>query len=92
VTDKIEAFLTEVRNAPGFVEASIADPKWLDQLAGIERGLKTVDREADNDPAMLDALDEIQAVIDRADLTLKQRLLKVGRILGELRDTLKIVH
>jgi len=59
MSDKIDAFLTEVRNMPGFVTASAADPKWIEQLAGVERGLNAVDRAADNNPAMLDALDKI---------------------------------
>jgi hypothetical protein len=39
MSDKIDAFLTEVRNMPGFVTASATDPKWIEQLAGVERGL-----------------------------------------------------
>jgi hypothetical protein len=92
MTAKIDAFLIEVRNMPGFVAASATDPKWIEQLAGIDRGLNAVDRQADNDPAMLDVLDKIQDAIGRAGLSLKERLLEVGKLLNEARDTIKIVH
>jgi hypothetical protein len=89
---KIDAFLTEVQKLPGFVKASASDPKWLERFDAMARGLATVDREADNNPAMLDTLDKIQDVIGRADLSLKERLLEVAKLLTEVRDTLKITH
>jgi hypothetical protein len=92
MSTKIESFITEVRNMSGFVSASAADPRWIEQLAAIERGLNTVDREADNNPAMLEALDKIQDVISRSDLSIKQRLLAIVEVLVRLRDTIKIVH
>jgi hypothetical protein len=92
MTAKIDAFLTEVRTMPGFVAASATDPKWIEHLAGIERGLNAVDRAADNNPAMLDALDKIRDVIGRADLSTKAKLLEVGKLLTQVRDTIKITH
>jgi hypothetical protein len=92
MSTKIDAFLAELRSLPGFVAASAANPKWTADLAAVERGLNAVDREADNNPAMLDALDKIQEVIDRRDLSLKQRLLAIAELLVRVRDTIKIAH
>jgi hypothetical protein len=89
---KIDAFLAEVRNMPHFVAASASDPKWIEQLDAIERGLNAVERQADNDPAMRDALDNIRDVIGRSDLSLKERLLEVGKIFVQVRDSIKITH
>jgi hypothetical protein len=92
MSTKIDSFITEARNMPGFVAASATDPNWIEQLAGIERGLNAIDRAADNNPAMLDALDKIHAVISRSDLSIKQRLLAIGELLVSARDSIKIVH
>jgi hypothetical protein len=92
MSEKFDAFIAEVRNMPGFVAAAAADPKWIGELESIERALHTVDRQADNSPAMLDALDRIQDVISRTDLSLKERLLEVGRLLTTVRDAIKITH
>jgi hypothetical protein len=92
MSTKIDSFITEVRNMPGFVAASAIDPTWLETLEGMERCLDAIDRNADTNPVMLDTLDDIQAVIDRSDLTLKQRLLKIVELLVRVRDTIKIVN
>ena len=92
MSEKLGAFIAELRNMPGFVAAASTDPKWVGMLESIERALNAVDRQADNSPAMLDALDKIQDVISRHDLSLKERLLEVGRLLTTVRDTIKITH
>ena len=92
MNSKIDAFLSEVRNMPAFVTAAAADPEWFTAFAGIERGLNALSRLADNDPAIIDIFDEVQTVIGRGDLSLKQRLLEVGRLLTQVRDMIKITH
>jgi hypothetical protein len=92
MTDKIEAFITEVRNMPGFVAASATDPKWIAELEALERLLNALDRQADDDPGMIEIFDKIQSVVGRADLPIKQRLLEVGKLLAQVRDAIKIVH
>jgi hypothetical protein len=89
---KIDAFITEVRNMPGFVKASATDPKWIAGLEAIERGLNAIDRKADDDPGMIEIFDRIQSVVDRVDLPIKQRLLEVGKLSAQARDAIKIVH
>jgi len=37
MSERIDTFLAEVRNMPGFVTASATDPKWFDMLESIER-------------------------------------------------------
>jgi hypothetical protein len=92
MTAKIDAFLAEVRNMPGFVAAVAKDPERIQEIEGIECALLAVDRLANDDPAIIDIFDKIQDVIGRADLSLKQRLLEVGRLLTLVRDTIKFVH
>ena len=89
---KIDAFLNEVRNMPGFVAASATEPKWIAEMDGLERALNAIERKADDDPQMIEILDKIQAVVGRADLPIKERLLTVGKLLTEARDLIKIVH
>lgn len=88
----IDKFLNEVRNAPSFVKASAADPKWIGELEAIERVLNNLDRKADDDPQLMETMDNIQSVVGHRDLSIKQRLLGVGKLLTQARDAIKIVH
>jgi hypothetical protein len=89
---KIDAFIAEIRSQPAFVAAAASDSKFSDHLDNIERGLNFVDRQADNDPATIEIFDKIQDVIARNDMSLKQRLLEVEKLLTEVRDDGRIVH
>jgi hypothetical protein len=88
----INAFITEIQNVPTFAAAAASDPKWLAELERIERGLNAVDRQADDDPAIIEIFDKIQATICRADLSLVDRLLEVGRLLTQVRDGERTVN
>jgi hypothetical protein len=92
MSSKIDAFISEVRCRPGFVAASATDSNWIDQLAAIERLLYSIDRMADDDPAILEIFDKIQEVIGRRDFATKAKLLDLGRLLAQVRDTIKFVH
>jgi hypothetical protein len=92
VSTQIDAFLIEVRNMPGFMKASASDPMWLEKLDGMERTFNGVERLADEDIRFLEIADKMQAVISHADLSTKAKLLEVGRLLAQARDTIKIVH
>jgi hypothetical protein len=85
---KIDAFVEQIRKRPKFVAAAASDPKWIGQLEAIRQFLHAVHR----NPEMIGASDKILAVIDRSDLSLKQRVLAVGKLLTQIRDTIKIVH
>jgi hypothetical protein len=61
----------------------------LDEHVGaIERGLAAVY----GNPEMIEAFDRIQAVIGRYSLSIKQRLLEVGKLLTEVRYAGRIIH
>ena len=89
---RLDTFLIEVRTAPGFVDAAASDSKWFAELEKIERALKAVDRLADNDPTVIDILDSIQDVVGRTDLSVKARLIEVGKLLVLARATLMTAH
>ena len=89
---KIEKFISQIRSRPAFVAAAASDAKWSNDLDNFERGLKFADRLADSDPAMLEIVDKIQNVIGRNDLSLKQQLLEVVKLLTQARDAGRIVH
>ena len=86
MSDKIDSFISEIRNRPKFIAAAASDSNLSDHLNNIERGLFFLDRQADNDPATIEIFDKILIVIGRNDLTLKQRLLELGKLLVQFRD------
>jgi hypothetical protein len=92
VTDKIEIFISEIRNWPEFVAAAASDSRLPEHVDAIERGLNFIDRKADDDPATIEIFDKIVAVIGRSDLSLKERLLEVGKLLVQFRDAGRITH
>jgi hypothetical protein len=92
MSNKIDVFLTEVRNMPKFVAASAIDPKWTEQLAAVERLLNAIDRKADDDPATIEIFDKILAVIDRSNLSLKERLLAIVELFVQFRDAQGVRH
>lgn len=89
---KIDAFLTDVRNMLGFVAAVTKDPERIQEIEAIERALIAVDQLADENPIVLDIFDKIQATIGRADLSMKAKLLEVGRLLTQARAVGKVIH
>ena len=89
---RIDAFLTEIRNALSFVKVSAADPKWIGELEAIECVLNNLDRKAGDDPQLMETMDNIQSVVGHRDLSIKQRLLGVGKLLTQARDAIRIVH
>jgi hypothetical protein len=54
--------------------------------------LNKLDRQADDDPRMIEAIDKIQGVVGRRDLSIKQRLLEVGKLLVQVRDAQGVRH
>jgi hypothetical protein len=86
VSAKTDAFLAEIRAMPNFVTAAATDPKWGDHLDNIERGINAIDRRADDDPATIEILDRIHALFGRNDLSMKERLLGLCKLLVEFRD------
>jgi hypothetical protein len=83
---RTDAFLAEIRAMPNFVAAAATDSKWGKHLDNIERGINAIDRRADDDPATIDILDRIHALLDRGDLSMKKRLLGLYKLLVEFRD------
>jgi hypothetical protein len=62
---KTGAFLAEIRAMPKFATAAASDSKWSEHLANIERGINAIDRRADDDPATIEILDRIHAILGR---------------------------
>jgi len=89
---KIDAFLAKIRARPAFVAAANSDGSWYKHLDAIERGLSFLDRKADDDPQIIEILDKIQSVVARDDLSLKERLLEVGKFFVQIRDAGRSVN
>jgi hypothetical protein len=88
MTAKIDAFLTEIRARPEFVAAAAANPQRVKDMLVIEQGVALLYLY----PAFIDVLDELDAVVARRDLSIKQRLDEVTRILTQARDAGRAVH
>jgi hypothetical protein len=86
VNDHIDRFISSIRIWPAFVAAAASDPQWSNHLDNIERGLNGIDQKADDDPRLIEILDEMLAVVARDDLSLKERLLMVGKLFVQVRD------
>lgn len=88
MTPKIDTFIAEIRTRPEFTAGVAADPKKADDLAAIEDGLVALYRDA----SLVDAFDKLEAAIDRRDLSMKQKLLAIGKILTAARDAGRSVN
>jgi hypothetical protein len=88
MTDKIDAFIAEIRARPEFIAAAAVDRTKADGLAAMEDGLAGLYQ----DPTFIDIFDELDAVICRRDLSIKQKLDEVTRVLTLARDAIMMVH
>jgi hypothetical protein len=89
---KFEAFIAEVTSAPQFVAALETHPQLKGEMDALERGLRHVDQMADEDPCMVESFDQIVAIIERGDLSIKQRLIQIGNVARSLRDAGRTVN
>jgi hypothetical protein len=89
---KLEAFIAEVTSAPPFVAALETHPELKGQMDALERALRHVDQKADEDPCMIESFDQILAIIERSDLSIKTRLIQIGNVLRALRDAGRTVN
>jgi hypothetical protein len=88
MTAKIDAFIAEIQSRPEFIAGVAADPKKADDLAAMEEGLAVLYR----DEKFIDALDKLEAMLYRRDLSMKQRLDEIGKILTDARDAGRCVN
>jgi hypothetical protein len=88
MTAKIDAFIADIRSSPKFAAAAASDSQWSDHLEAMERAFAALYR----NPEMIDALDKLQAVIDRRDLSMKEKLIEIGKTLTEVRDAGRSVN
>jgi hypothetical protein len=88
MTDKIDAFLAEIRAHPKFIEAAATNPTKVEEFAAMEKGLAILHRE----PEFVDLFDKLVAVLDRRDLSIKQRLDEISKILLQARDAGRSVN
>jgi hypothetical protein len=54
MSDKIDAFIAEIRTRPAFAAVAAADRVWSEHLTAIEFALNEIDRRANEDPAMVE--------------------------------------
>lgn len=93
MSTRIDAFLSEVRNMPEFIaELAIGPTRPRELIEGLERGISGVDRLANDDPAVVEIYDEILATIGRRDLSTKEKLSALGKLLLQAADTMKKVN
>jgi len=71
-----DGFIAEISAAPEFRIAVASDPKWSDQLQGIQAMLTAFDRLADTDTRAIDFCDELLRAIKSGE-SIKQRLLAI---------------
>jgi hypothetical protein len=76
---KADTFIAEIRARPAFAAATASDPIWSDHLNAIERFFREIDRRADDNPVLLDALDRALTIIGDSK-PLKQRLLDLSAL------------
>ena len=88
MTDKINAFIAEIRTSPKIIAGVAQDPTLSDHLDAIERGIEEVQRRDE----LIEIFDKIQAVIDRGDLSMHTRLIEIGKLLTEARDAGRSVN
>jgi hypothetical protein len=73
-----EHFFEMVRKRPR-VAAAMNDPVVVAHLEAIEYGIERTYELGNTDPIWLARFDELKAIIARDDLTIKERLLAIGR-------------
>jgi hypothetical protein len=80
----IEDFLDQIRAAPVFAAAAKADDQYNRWLADIDRGLERISELTDAES--IELMDKVIDTIGWTEMSLKQRLLEIGRLMTEFRD------
>ena len=89
---RFEAFISEVTSAPQYLTGIRQQPHVVSQMQAFEHGLRLIEQRATDDPAMLDCFDEICCIVDRGDLSMKQRILAVVEVLRRLCDVSRSIN
>jgi hypothetical protein len=82
MSDRFPEFFDQIRKRPKFVKAAAADPRAIDQLEDLQRRLENLARS----PQHIELVDELIRLVNRKDLSLKKRLLSIGKHLTDYRD------
>jgi len=85
ITEKLEAFISEISTAPQYRDAVSQQPELQTQVDAFASALRFLDQKAAEDADMLESFDEICRIIDRCDLSIKQRMLAVREVFIRLR-------
>jgi hypothetical protein len=82
MNDRFPEFFDQIRKRPKFVKAAADDPRAIDQLDDLEQRLESI---ASN-PQHIELVDQLLWIVNRKDISLKKRLLAVGKACTEYRD------
>jgi hypothetical protein len=81
MNDRFPEFFDQIRRRPKFIKAAAADPRAIDQLEDLERKMESI-----ASTKLIELVDELLRIVNRKDLSLKKRLLTIGKTLVEYRD------
>ena len=82
MNDRFPEFFDQIRRRLKFVKAANADPRWHHQLEDLERRMESI---ASN-PQHMELVDDLLRIVNRENVSLKQRLRAIGKALVEYRD------
>jgi hypothetical protein len=74
-----QQFIDDIRSSSWFANGVQKDSVFVEHLAAIEYGIERTYELGNTDPIWLARFDELKAIIACDDLTIKERLLAIGR-------------
>jgi hypothetical protein len=90
MAEVIDNFIAEITGSPEYVAAAAESSAWAGHLSSIEFGLKEIERRADVDPVMAEALEKAIGIIADDDQHIGLRLhdlAALGARLHEIKGT-----
>jgi hypothetical protein len=82
MNDRFPEFFDQIRKRPKFVKAAAADRRAIDQLEDLEQRLENLA----SSPQHIELVDELIRLVNRKNISVKSRLLAIGKTLIEYRD------
>jgi hypothetical protein len=82
MNDRFPQFFDQIRRRPKFIAAARDDSTWLDRLEDLEQRLETISQR----PELIELTDRLLLIVNRKNITVKARLLAVGKACADFRD------